>query len=470
MTSEILALALANLAYLLLGGGVFVATGVVDRRRETWTRLGASYLVGVVVVVVPSTYLALVGVGVGWTAISVACAAALLLALLRLRRSPRVEHGATPRRRLTAGDGAALLMAGVTLLLLAYAARTFAVKPLLESDGWTVWAAKAAVLYEHPGDAPDLLRGDSYGPPSYPLGMPVLEALAFRAMGRFDGTLVDLQLLALAAGFVGAVFAVSRGAARTWLVALALLTIVSAPQFLAQLSTNYVDIPLAIFVGAGLAAGGSWLVTSARERWLLVCFVAAIGTAGLLKNEGLLFGLAAIVALVGAAASVGPAARREATVAAGAALALMLPWRIYAEARGMPPTDYDLADLLDPGYLREHADRVWPVVSELAAELADFGRWGVVVWAILAAVLAAALAGRWLLAGFAGAWLALSLAGLVATYWISVLPLESDLSNSSYRTIVTILVGGTCLAPLLATRALEETHGSPSSSAPAGVL
>ncbi|HJU46558.1 MAG TPA: hypothetical protein VJ689_00385, partial [Gaiellaceae bacterium] len=89
MTAELLALALANLAYLLLGCALFVVTGAVDQRRETWPRLGAAYLVGVAAVVIPASYLALLGVGLGWTAVAGACGVAVAAAALRLRRDSR---------------------------------------------------------------------------------------------------------------------------------------------------------------------------------------------------------------------------------------------------------------------------------------------------------------------------------------------------------------------------------------------
>jgi len=43
----------------------------------------------------------------------------------------------------------------------------------------------------------------------------------------------------------------------------------------------------------------------------------------------------------------------------------------------------------------------------------------------------------------------LASAGLVLIYWISTLPTSSNLTNSSYRTIVSLLVGGTSTLPLL---------------------
>jgi ABC-type glucose/galactose transport system permease subunit len=50
---------------------------------------------------------------------------------------------------------------------------------------------------------------------------------------------------------------------------------------------------------------------------------------------------------------------------------------------------------------------------------------------------------------YAAVWLVLAFGGLVATYWISNHRLDNDLENSSWRTIVTLLVTGLCLTPLL---------------------
>ena len=55
---------------------------------------------------------------------------------------------------------------------------------------------------------------------------------------------------------------------------------------------------------------------------------------------------------------------------------------------------------------------------------------------------------RWRLLVFTGTWLVLSGAGLLLTYWVSTLPLGSNLTNTSYRTIVSLLIGGAAVAPL----------------------
>jgi hypothetical protein len=452
LAADLTGLLIANVAYALVGGGLFVALGFVDRRRSTWPRLLAAHLFGVAVVVIPASYLALAGVGIGWTALSVLGAASVAAGVFRLRRSPAAagEGPESSRSPLATADLVlAVVLTGAALALLLYATRTFAVKPLAEWDGWTLWTLKARVLYELPSSAPSILHERAYGAPSYPLGLPTLEALGFRAMGHYDGTLIGMQLLLLAFGLVGALTALAHRRARASLVALAVLAVVSAPEVLSQLSTHYADVPLAIVVAAGVAAGGAWLADAKVDTWTLVCFAAFIGFAGLIKNEGLLFAFAAVVALVACAALAGRERLRTASFAAGGVLAIVLPWRLYAAAHDLRTYDYELADALDPGYLGDQSSRVWPAVSDLVHDMTVTSNWGLAVPIVLLALLSGALSRRWLVSLYGAIWLVLSFAGLVVTYWISVLPIDSLLLNSSYRTIASLLVGGVALAPLL---------------------
>ena len=69
-----------------------------------------------------------------------------------------------------------------------------------------------------------------------------------------------------------------------------------APAFFGQLATGYADVPVAMFVAAGVVASARWLLDDERA-WLALTtlFVAA---AALTKNEGLLFGAATYAALL----------------------------------------------------------------------------------------------------------------------------------------------------------------------------
>jgi hypothetical protein len=365
----------------------------------------------------------------------------------------RVWRGVSVRRpslRLSAENVVGAVIGLVLAALLLYSARTFAMRPFVEWDSWVVWMSKARLLYENPAAAPAALRSGHYGQSPYPLGLPTIEALGFSAMGKFDGTVLGVQFLLLAASFPLALWSLLRTHARGWMIALTALVTMGAPQLLFQLLTRYADVPLGIFVGLGLAAGASWLISRPEERWLLGCFALFLGMAGITKNEGLLFSVAAGVALLVATASARDRGRlRAAGVAVGAMLAVILPWRVYCSAYGLATPDYDLARLVDPSYLRAHADRVWPAATELWRQATIVHSWGLLPWVILLALLAAALAAEWRLVSFAGVWLVLAAGGLLATYWVSTLPLGSNLTNTSFRTIVSLLLGGMALVPLL---------------------
>jgi hypothetical protein len=104
---------------------------------------------------------------------------------------------------------------------------------------------------------------------------------------------------------------------------------------------------------------------------------------------------------------------------------------------------------VDIDYLREHAFRVRPAASELVSQITDPGNWGPLPFAVGLALAAAFAGGRVILASFVTVSLLLAFGGLVLIYWISVLPLENNLSGSSHRTVDTLVVGGTAVIPLL---------------------
>ena len=139
---------------------------------------------------------------------------------------------------------------------------------------------------------------------------------------------------------------------------------------------------------------------------------------------------------------------KRVALSAAAALAILLPWRLYLAAHDLRNPEYRLSDALDPGYLANRSERVRPAVSRLWDELWA-GGWGLLVPLALVAVLAALLAGSRRLAAFALLWPALGFAGLVLVYWISVVPVELTLTWTAERVIATLVVGAAALAPLL---------------------
>jgi hypothetical protein len=334
-------------------------------------------------------------------------------------------------------------------VLLGYAWRTFTTRPLMDWDAWVIWASKARLLYVDPSIAPAALRSGDYGQTPYPLGIPTLQALGFGAMGQFDGTLIGVQFLLLAFGFPLALWSLLRAHARSWVVGLAAFAVVGAPQMLYQLMTHYSDVPLGLFIGLGIASGGAWL-TGRGERWLLLPFAAFLGMAGITKSEGFMFALVGVFSFGLTALLTRDRERiRWAAVGIGGVLAAIVPWRLYCSAYGLNTSDYDLGHLVDLSYLRAHSDRVGPVAHELLRQFLATDKWAFLTWVIVVALLAGAASASWRLLTFAVSWLVLSFGGLLMLYWVSNLPLQSHISNTSHRTIVSLLVGGASLVPLL---------------------
>ena len=184
-----------------------------------------------------------------------------------------------------------------------------------------------------------------------------------RSIGRFDGALIDLQLLGLVIACIGAIWAATRNYVNSIVAAATLLAVFAAPQFLGQLWTNYVDVPLAAVMAVAVTVSARWLAGGAREMWFLPLIVMSLSLAGLLKNEGLLFAIACCIALAIAAAVLGWQPLRASLLAGAAFAVVVLPWRVYAAVHDLRTADYQLSNVLDISYLAEQSHRVRPAAS-----------------------------------------------------------------------------------------------------------
>jgi hypothetical protein len=424
----VIALLLANLLMLALGAGLLPLLGAARSRRDLLVRLPLAYPVGIAATGIVSAHLSLAHLAVGRVALPLLAAVVLAGGLARL-------PGGSRRLRPRFEPSYVVLLLAVVLCL--RAARLLAVKPLLEFDGWAIWATRARALYEYGHPVAPVFTDPTYPALQYPLLLPSLEALDFRFLGHFDGTLVHLQLAGLALAFVGGAWTLLRERVQPLLLAAVLLAIVAAPTFFNQLQTNYADIPLAMFVALGVAS------LTTRQLPLAALF---LGAAALTKNEGELFALAALVA----AAAVAPRRRlRPLGWCAFAVVAIDLPWRIWVQAHHLQTRDYALSNLVDPTYLWRTRGRVGPAASELWTQLWRLDSFSLVVVLAAAGLGLGLLLHRSRVAVFAATWLVLSFAGLLLIYWISRNPLTSHLDNTSDRTIDSLVFGSALLVPVL---------------------
>ncbi|MDX6511568.1 MAG: hypothetical protein QOE36_1072 [Gaiellaceae bacterium] len=446
MSGSLAGLLYLQVVYAAIGVGLVALLGLIPSRRALLPQLGLAYMAGVASVGILAADLALADVGLGLVELTLLAVVLLGLGLWRTRGAEAVERSRPSRLQLAGAAGAGLAL----VVLLGHAARALAVRPLLEFDSWAIWGLKGRALYELGGTGNPVFTSDQYPPLQHPLVLPSLEAIAARAMGAFDGGLMHVQFVFLAAGFAWALWSLLRPRVAPLPAALTVLAVLAAKPVLEQLGTALADVPLAFFVALGLVALARWLATG--ERAPLVYGALFLGTAAITKSEGMMFALAAFVALGAAAALFATARLRGAEAAALFVVAAILPWRIFVAVHHLPVAEYRFGDLVSPGYLADHSDRAGPAASGLLERIGS-GGWGLLL-ALLALGLAAALLARsYALAGFALAWLLLSYLGLVLIYWISNLPIDLALHWSGDRTIITLVVAGAALAPLLAAEA-----------------
>ena len=422
----ILRLLLANALELVTGLGVVSALGAP---------LGTSYLAGLAVVGIVSAHLALVDVGVGWIGLGVLAALGAAVTVRgRAWRSWRA-----PRPSVWAAAGLAALAA-----LFVRAWPTFAAKPLDDYDGWAMWGMKAKALAELGWADPALFAAKSAGSLhlDYPLLLPSLDAVASRAMGGFDPRTIHLQFLLDAVAAFAAFASLLRDRVPAWLLWPWLVALGFAPALSGQLLTAYADVPLALFVAAGLLSAARWV----RDRDVRTLALAALflAAAALTKNEGAIFAAAAYFGLL-----LATRCWRRLLVAVAATELVLLPWQVWLHV-------YDVHSdtLLGLDALRVRHPGIAPLaVHGLLDRAGSLDDWPLLLPFFVLAVVAA-VGTR--VAVFAWAWALVSLLGLAWIYVVSKLEWSNYFAFSGNRVVDSVIVGTAALTPLLTAEALRK--------------
>jgi 4-amino-4-deoxy-L-arabinose transferase-like glycosyltransferase len=428
-----------NALMLCAGIGVVSWLGVGRSWCAVYARCGLAYLCGVVVAAVLAATLALVHVSFGWLALALLAAVSGTSGAWHLRGS---ERPSLRRPSWTALAAAAALVA-----LFTEYARAFAVAPLNRYDAWAIWALKGHALYAFGWADPAVFAGSEYrfANLDYPLLLPSLEAIDFRAMGAFDTRLVHLQFLLLLVAAVAALGALLHDRVPRAVLCLTLVAIALAPAVFDQLLTAYADMPLALVFAVGSAAAGRWLLTN--ERWALalagLCFAGALLT----KNEGTLFVVAVFVALLVVASR----RWRQLAFAAAADVLLLLPWKLYVRLHDLHDINYSLTDSFDLHHIG-HRLGVGPIAFRtLGGQMIDPLKWGLLAPLFVVLVVVGLYRGGRArrLAIFGGVSTLLSWLGLSWIYVISHFEYSAYLGSTKARVVASLVLAGAALAPLL---------------------
>jgi hypothetical protein len=310
--------------------------------------------------------------------------------------------------------------------------------PMAEWDSWTIWTRKGIALFSLGTLDPDFWSAKPYAfmHQDYPLLLPLLESLHFKAIGRIDSQSVHVQFWLLMVAFPWAMgYLAARslvGRAVVW--APIVLGAAAVPAFVTVIISGLADVPVALFVAGGVLALGLWVDT--RDRFNLAVAVILLAGAASIKNEGLL--AAGVALLIAAVVSLSERPRRALKDLGVGAIGFVLavaPWQLWAAAHSVPK-DVNAGDGLNPIYLAKHIDRAWPAIKGLEAQITDQSRWSyflplavVVAGVAIFTRRATRAAAFYLLAGAA------FFLSLVWAYWASPYPLDWYISLSAFRIV-----------------------------------
>ncbi len=428
----------ANALMLVAGLGVLPLLGVARSWRLLVFRCGLAYLCGILLVGIVSAHLALVHVSFGWIGLGVLAALSVGFCAWRLNGTERPGW-----RRPNWID--AVGFAALVVLIIDYG-RAFRVAPLNRYDAWAIWTLKSHALYAFGWADPVVFAGASYqfANLDYPLLLPSLEAVDFRAMGAFDTRLVHVQFLLFLVAALLALFAVLRDRVPAVILWLSLLALALAPAVFDQLLTAYADLPLALVFGVGVAGAGRWVITN--ERWALALATFCFAGALLTKNEGSLFVLAVFLGLLVAAHT----RWRALAVAAAIDALLLLPWRIYVHSHDLRDINYSLGDSFDFEHLHGRFGVAPIAFRTLAGQMLDPQQWGLLMPIFAVLLVAAVLTGLRALPLFALVWTIVAWLGLSWIYVISHFEYSGYLDSTKERVVASVVVGSAALVPLLA--------------------
>ena len=210
-------------------------------------------------------------------------------------------------------------------------------------------------------------------------------------------------------------------------------------RFFNQLQTNYADVPLAMFAALGVAALATWLRTG--RSGLLPAAALFLARRGADEERGRDVRADGVRRCLARRA---PAQRRPLAARRARAIARSPICRggSGSQVNHVKIAEYSLSNLFNPRYLSDHADRVGPAAHELWTQIWAVGSWSYLVPLTLLALAAALVLRRFRPRCSASAGCCSRSPDCVAIYWISTNTVESNLSNSSDRTIDSLVLGG----------------------------
>ena len=412
-------LAVANLGFAAIGTTFVWAARGFARWSDVARLAGLGYLVGVAAFAAVWTQFLVLGIPLGgWAIVAtllVGTVAALAVGVGLRRTAPRGLVG-----QPSAGSPALLVTgAGMALtgLVLEAFFRSARLQSLQAFDAWAFWVPKAKAIYYFGGLDPQVFT-TSAGP-TYPPAVPILDAVAFHAMGSADTVTFHLQFWFLLAGGVAAIAGSLYHHVPAWALWPSLLLVLTVPRFGERLLTPQADVLVDLLFVVGALQLALWLRDG--RGWRLACVAMLFAAATLTKREGLLYAVLALLVAFGASWGTRRRGWPALAAATGVVVAAAIPWRLWFRSHGITgeaPRSFGAT---------ASPDRAFDSLRLSFDTLFDARLWSVVPFVLLLALAAAFVWGDRRLAAFVTALLALAfVGGAWVTYSYASLPITAN--------------------------------------------
>jgi 4-amino-4-deoxy-L-arabinose transferase-like glycosyltransferase len=323
------------------------------------------------------------------------------------------------------------------------------IKPLEAYDAIAIYGIKAKAFFLANTLPQHFFDNSSFVFPhaDYPLNMPLAETLTYFFLGGLNDQLVKVIFpLYFLAILTLVYFFMRRFAGRTYSLLFTFI-LATIPQFTAQSTSGYIDVPFGYYASAAMLLLFLWF-KDAGQRGLLWLSALFAGLGAWTKNEGLMYCVinAVLLAIFFTLERRTVLPRKQFLYLAGYIGIMVLvniPWFYVKGLRHLLNSEINLADL-NPENIFHNAGRIWPITYEFQKQFLGPKKWNI-IWILLAAAFVAKIR-----RAFTGELRYMSLAillafcGYTAVYLITLSDVSWHLSSAASRILLHFLPVAVC--------------------------
>ncbi len=336
---------------LLIGG---TALGLLLLPEATMTlALAVGFPLGVLVNVFMIFLYTIIGIPLTQTPIVIGhiFVIGILILLIYLRPVFLMDlerFSAHAKKRQKRTETIVIIMSLVVIAInIAYSATHALVLPTAQYDSATNWTMRSKISFLDHHIAFDRTEERGMAKPQYPFLFHALQITANQGQSRWNDLAANGILYLLSIASFGAVFLLLQKLFGTAHSLATIASILAVPLIGIHLAQGYGDLNLLQYVLLSLSCLGVWIHTTneRKNRWLMLSGIfvsAAVWT----KSEGIVFGLLPWLLTVAVICGKNKNMWKAAFPAIGIAIALSMPWPLFAWFKGLSLTPHSSDTIL----------------------------------------------------------------------------------------------------------------------------